>query len=196
MPHSSVASFVAGASASAIQIGRPACPLREQASRTHSTPNPSRQPTHSFPPLTCSGGMYNTKWPGKVIGTNSGPSAPKYDGTIAYAYAKRGQVPLTSLALIVSIFTCLIGWGWVSGAVGRALDEQAPVDQVRHLPSRVDRHARRGGGLRKPEEDPAAATNPLAGKLKVGGHNKLAPRNLGEQGNGVSPLRGWWVGDL
>lgn len=39
-----------------------------------------------------SGGMYNTKWPGTTVGTNSGLKAPKYDGTLAYAYAKRGQV--------------------------------------------------------------------------------------------------------
>jgi len=61
-----------------------------------------------------SGGMYNTKWPGTVIGTNSGKNAPKYDGTLAYAYAKRGQVllaeQLTSRHPSIKFATCHPGW--------------------------------------------------------------------------------------
>ena len=42
--------------------------------------------------VVSSGGMYNTCWPDFATATNTGKA--KYDGTIAYAYAKRGQVLL------------------------------------------------------------------------------------------------------
>eukprot|EP00966_Prymnesium_polylepis_P322597 7378848-Prymnesium_polylepis.2 len=41
-----------------------------------------------------SGGMYNTRWPGTAAGSATGAHAQNYDGTIAYAFAKRGQVPV------------------------------------------------------------------------------------------------------
>eukprot|EP00947_MAST-08B_sp_MAST-8B-sp1_P005970 g5970.t1 len=41
-----------------------------------------------------SGGMYNTKWPAWEVGTSAETSPAKYDGVMAYAYAKRAQVLL------------------------------------------------------------------------------------------------------
>jgi dehydrogenase/reductase SDR family member 12 len=41
--------------------------------------------------VVSSGGMYNTKWPAWEIGTSQSGT---YDGQLAYAYAKRGQVLL------------------------------------------------------------------------------------------------------
>lgn len=40
--------------------------------------------------IVTSGGMYNTKWPSWSVGTNE--KGENYDGVMAYAYAKRGQV--------------------------------------------------------------------------------------------------------
>ena len=44
--------------------------------------------------IVSSGGMLNTKFPAWHAATSTGPSAVKYDGQLAYAYAKRGQVLL------------------------------------------------------------------------------------------------------
>ena len=48
--------------------------------------------SHSRLIVVSSGGMYNTKFPSWLDATNTGIS--KYDGQLAYAYAKRGQVLL------------------------------------------------------------------------------------------------------
>ena len=44
--------------------------------------------------IVSSGGMLNTKFPAWHAATSTGPSVAKYDGQLAYAYAKRGQVLL------------------------------------------------------------------------------------------------------
>jgi hypothetical protein len=62
--------------------------------------------------VVSSGGMYNTCWPSWATATNTGQD--KYDGTITYAYAKRGQVLLceewAKLFPDVKIVTCHPGW--------------------------------------------------------------------------------------
>lgn len=44
--------------------------------------------------IVTSGGMYNSAIPSWDVMTNSNPEKKKYDGTMAYTYAKRGQVVL------------------------------------------------------------------------------------------------------
>lgn len=60
-----------------------------------------------------SGGMYNTAFPGWDVASASDPSQ-KFDGQLAYAYAKRGQVLLAErMALAypdVPIVSCHPGW--------------------------------------------------------------------------------------
>lgn len=62
-----------------------------------------------------SGGMYNTKFPDWETATSSGPDADKnYNGQLAYAYAKRGQVLLaeryTKTNPEVAWLSCHPGW--------------------------------------------------------------------------------------
>jgi len=61
-----------------------------------------------------SGGMYNTRWPGTAAGSATGAHAQNYDGTIAYAFAKRGQVLLaewlTQQSTSIKYVTCHPGW--------------------------------------------------------------------------------------
>jgi dehydrogenase/reductase SDR family protein 12 len=42
--------------------------------------------------IVSSGGMLNTKFPSWELATSTGKAAKKFDGQLAYAYAKRGQV--------------------------------------------------------------------------------------------------------
>ena len=41
-----------------------------------------------------SGGQYNTKWPDWEVAASTGAQETKYDGNLAYSYAKRGQILL------------------------------------------------------------------------------------------------------
>jgi len=60
-----------------------------------------------------SGGMYNTKFPSWEEATNTAPNQ-KYDGVMAYAYAKRGQILLAEefakLHPSVKFVSCHPGW--------------------------------------------------------------------------------------
>ena len=60
-----------------------------------------------------SGGMYNTRWPG-IADADAASEATKYDGQMAYAYAKRGQVLLaerfTTQFPDVKFASCHPGW--------------------------------------------------------------------------------------
>jgi dehydrogenase/reductase SDR family protein 12 len=61
-----------------------------------------------------SGGMYTTKFPDWETATSTGKAKDKYDGNLAYAYAKRGQVllaeQLTKDVPEVAWVTCHPGW--------------------------------------------------------------------------------------
>ncbi len=55
---------------------------------------PSLAANHGRLIIVSSGDMLTTKFPAWHAATSTGPSAVKYDGQLAYAYAKRGQVLL------------------------------------------------------------------------------------------------------
>lgn len=61
-----------------------------------------------------SGGMYNTKFPEWTLAASTGKHAERYDGNLAYAYAKRGQVLLAERFTRefpgVSFASCHPGW--------------------------------------------------------------------------------------
>eukprot|EP00291_Cryptomonas_curvata_P030639 CAMPEP_0172209818 /NCGR_PEP_ID=MMETSP1050-20130122/35362_1 /TAXON_ID=233186 /ORGANISM="Cryptomonas curvata, Strain CCAP979/52" /LENGTH=167 /DNA_ID=CAMNT_0012889809 /DNA_START=139 /DNA_END=638 /DNA_ORIENTATION=- len=69
--------------------------------------------------IVSSGGMLNTKFPAWHAATSTGPSAAKYDGQLAYAYAKRGQVLLAerwaAAHPAVKVVTCHPGWTLTDG---------------------------------------------------------------------------------
>lgn len=82
-----------------------------------------------------SGGMYNTKFPSWDIVTGSSSSV-KYDGQLAYAYAKRGQVLLCErwaemyADSPVSFVSCHPGWtqtGGVESAYGSSKSYLEPL---------------------------------------------------------------------
>ena len=59
--------------------------------------------------IVSSGGMLNTKFPAWEVATSTGEAKAKYDGQMAYAYAKRGQVaiemPLSTRRCVVNRWT-------------------------------------------------------------------------------------------
>lgn len=71
-----------------------------------------RQSTSPRVLFVSSGGMYNTPWPRWELATSQ--PGHKYDGVVAYAYAKRGQVllaeRLTEINPDIKFVTCHPGW--------------------------------------------------------------------------------------
>lgn len=70
--------------------------------------------------IVTSGGMYNSKYPGwETITSTAADSGKKYDGTIAYSWAKRGQVILAEewakTHTGVKIVTAHPGWAATEG---------------------------------------------------------------------------------
>lgn len=83
--------------------------------------------------VVSSGGMYNTKFPLWEDATSTGTSA--YDGQLAYAYAKRGQVLLcerwSSLHPNVKVLSCHPGWT-LTEAVDKAYgDKKSYLEPLR-----------------------------------------------------------------
>ena len=64
--------------------------------------------------IVSSGGMYTTPFPDWETATSTGAAKEKYDGNLAYAYAKRGQVlyakEMTKMHPEITWLTCHPGW--------------------------------------------------------------------------------------
>lgn len=81
-----------------------------------------------------SGGMYNVKFPEWTIATSTGAAAGSYNGQLAYAYAKRGQVLLCEKWAEThpgtKIVSCHPGWvdtAGVEAAYGESKKWLAPL---------------------------------------------------------------------
>eukprot|EP00240_Pyramimonas_obovata_P005529 CAMPEP_0118953750 /NCGR_PEP_ID=MMETSP1169-20130426/57110_1 /TAXON_ID=36882 /ORGANISM="Pyramimonas obovata, Strain CCMP722" /LENGTH=328 /DNA_ID=CAMNT_0006901283 /DNA_START=81 /DNA_END=1064 /DNA_ORIENTATION=- len=85
--------------------------------------------------MVSSGGMYNTKFPKWEVATST--SSHKYDGQLAYAYAKRGQVLLAEqwakTYRNIKFVTCHPGWTDTPGVAAAYGDKKKYLEPMRSM---------------------------------------------------------------
>jgi len=87
--------------------------------------------------MVSSGGMYNSKFPSWTTATSHASKADKYDGQLAYVYAKRGQVLLAERWAVlhpkVKVVSCHPGWTLTDGVEKAYGTKKSMLDPLRSL---------------------------------------------------------------
>jgi len=87
--------------------------------------------------LVSSGGMYNYKFPRWETAISHESKADKYDGQMAYVYAKRGQVLLAerwaALHPKVKVLSCHPGWTLTDGVEAAYGSKKSALEPLRTL---------------------------------------------------------------